>query len=168
VPKINTKNKCDGGNWKQHIYFLMFSCQTAFFAKFQDSKLRNYQVIWTWIPQAKFFSVIPGTFYTNLKLPVRDVHGMSWQPKYEIFLSSKYLDPYRLSSLRLNGTNMKNQTYLHTMYKLNIAAWMILESLLLCFESPFESGLERPWMSWITLESTWVVIALMQFTADKW
>jgi len=69
--------------------------------------------------------------HTNLELPVHDVHGMSRQPKYEIFLSRKYLDPYRLSGLRLNGKNMKNQTYLHTMYKLNIAAWMILESLLL-------------------------------------
>ena len=152
-----------------YLFSYIFVLDGFFFAEFRDTKLRNYQVIWTWIPQAKIFSVIPGTFYTNLKLPVHDVHGMSQQPKYEIFLSRKYLDPYRLSGLRLNGTNMKNQTYLHTMYKLNIAAWMILESLLLCFENIFESGLEWPWMSWITLERTRVVIIdLMQFTADKW
>ena len=102
--------------------FIHFRARRLFLAEFQDTKLRNYQVIWTWIPPVKFFSVIPGTFYTNLKLPVHDVHGLSRQPKYEIFLSRKYLDPYSLSGLRLNGTNMKNQTYLHTMYKLHIAA----------------------------------------------
>ena len=57
--------------------FSHFRARRLFFAEFQGTKLRNYQVIWTWIPQAKFFSVIPGTFYTNLKLPVHDVHGMS-------------------------------------------------------------------------------------------
>ena len=73
-PTLTLKINMTGEIENNISIFLYFRARRLFFfAEFEDTKLRNCQVIWTWVPQAKFFSVIPGTFYTNLKLPVHDV-----------------------------------------------------------------------------------------------